>query len=98
MSASVSSNNIVLCSATKDALDPVAMRFASIFKVNLEANARIISVRSTNVYEDQSLGVFADDDDSEEWEPNREQPRIAIWGQYLAWHARRQLAFGMSQK
>lgn len=37
------------------------------------------------------MGVF---DDASEEEPSTEGPRSAVWGSYLAWHARRQLAFG----
>ncbi len=55
------------------------------------------SVRSTNVYEEKSLGVFDDSSslDSDLDEPSAEGDRVAIWGRYLAWHARKQLAFGM---
>ena len=53
-----------------------------------------LSVRSTNVYEEKSLGVFEDED---EVEPNPEGDRITVWGRYLSWHARRQLAFGESR-
>lgn len=53
------------------------------------------SVRSTNVYEEQSLGVFQEDDDSdEEDEFQPVGPRVTVWSRYLAMHARRQLAFG----
>lgn len=57
-----------------------------------------MSVRSTNVYEEQSLGVFKEDDDQDEeqkFEPSG--PRLTVWSRYLAMHARRQLAFGMSK-
>lgn len=56
------------------------------------------SVRSTNVYEEQSLGVFDpqehDDDDAESnvFDPQR----TTTWSRYLAMHARQQLAFGKS--
>lgn len=52
------------------------------------------SVRSTNVYEDQSLGIFRDDDE----ETSEEAVSLAgsrAWGRYLAKHARQQLSFGM---
>ncbi len=54
-------------------------------------------MRSTNVYEEKSLGVFDDSSslDSDLDEPSAEGDRVAIWGRYLAWHARKQLAFGM---
>ena len=59
------------------------------------------SVRSTNVYEERSLGVY---DEGEEYDPinddahwNRpSESRVAIWGKYLARHARRQLSFGIT--
>ena len=47
------------------------------------------SVRSTNVYEEQSLGVFHEDD----WHLEGDS-RIAIWGNYLLQHSRTQLSFG----
>ena len=60
------------------------------FKLSFE------SVRSTNVYEEQSLGIFHDIDDEDEAEEGFETsgPRMSVWSQYLAMHARRQLAFG----
>ena len=39
------------------------------------------------------MGIFAGDPE-DEFEPSKESSRTAVWGQYLAWHARRQLAFG----
>ncbi|KAJ6589897.1 cation transport protein-domain-containing protein [Mycena vulgaris] len=57
-----------------------------------------MSVRSTNVYEEQSLGVFRDDDadseDEDDFQPTGES-RVAVWSRYLAMHARKQLAFDM---
>jgi hypothetical protein len=53
------------------------------------------SVRSTNVYEEQSLGVFYDkpeDHVDDEFTPVG--PRSIVWGRYLASHARKQLSFG----
>ena len=53
------------------------------------------SVRSTNVYEEQSLGVFEDDDESiDETQFQPSGSRASIWGKYLAMHMRRQLSFG----
>lgn len=53
-----------------------------------------MSVRATNVYEERSLGVFNDDDDEEE-EDVEGQPggKVVGWSRYIAFHARRQLAF-----
>ena len=56
--------------------------------------ARYNSVRSTNVYEEKSLGVFADQE-ADDAEPSIDGSRVAVWGRYLGWHARKQLAFGM---
>ena len=52
------------------------------------------------MYEARSLGVYADDDEDDEinddahWNRPSES-RVAIWGKYLARHARRQLSFGI---
>ena len=67
-----------------------------------------MTVRSTNVYEDRAIGVFNSDSDSSDDEslskkekefeeqarrvPKHQRQRV--WGKYLAFHARRQLAFG----
>ncbi|KAK0454525.1 cation transport protein-domain-containing protein [Armillaria borealis] len=54
------------------------------------------SVRSTNVYEEQSLGVYRETEESEgesEFEPTGS--RVTVWSRYLAMHARKQLAFDM---
>ena len=67
-----------------------------------------MTVRSTNVYEDRAIGVFDSDSDSSDdeslskkekefEEQDRRVPkhqRQRVWGKYLAFHARRQLAFG----
>ena len=56
-------------------------------------------MRSTNVYEEKSLGIFEEETDSDEEIENeayypKEESRVAIWGRYLGRHARRQLSFG----
>jgi hypothetical protein len=55
------------------------------------------SVRSTNVYEERSLGIFEQDNDNTENEADypESDSRVAIWGRYLGRHVRRQLSFGM---
>ncbi len=53
------------------------------------------SVRSTNVYEEKSLGIYEDDTSFDEEKINLSGDRVTIWGNYLAMHARKQLAFGM---
>jgi hypothetical protein len=54
------------------------------------------SVRSTNVYEERSLGIFEAESDNIEDEADypANELRIAIWGRYLGRHMRRQLSFG----
>jgi hypothetical protein len=53
------------------------------------------SVRSTNVYEEHSLGIYPDDRKGLDLdEQDSDQSRIKIWGRYLAIHVQKQLAFG----
>ncbi|KAH7909367.1 cation transport protein-domain-containing protein [Hygrophoropsis aurantiaca] len=56
-----------------------------------------LSVRSTNVYEEQSLGVFREDYDYEHEERSfiPTGTRMSVWSRYMGMHARRQLAFDM---
>lgn len=55
------------------------------------------SVRSTNVYEEQSLGIFHVDDQLSAAEQvfKGNGSRMAMWGRYFAMHARHQLSFGV---
>ncbi|KDQ50869.1 hypothetical protein JAAARDRAFT_141256 [Jaapia argillacea MUCL 33604] len=55
----------------------------------------VCNVRSTNVYEEQSLGIFPDEDKHDEATISVNGPRVVVWSRYLAWHARKQLAFDM---
>ncbi|KAH9073448.1 cation transport protein-domain-containing protein [Lactarius deliciosus] len=56
-----------------------------------------MSVRSTNVYEERSLGIFEVEEDDIGIENEEDYPatdsRVAVWGRYLARHTRRQLSF-----
>ncbi|KZT12182.1 TrkH-domain-containing protein [Laetiporus sulphureus 93-53] len=60
----------------------------------------VLSVRSTNVYEERSLGIYRSKDEEQESD-YLDRPlmgvesRVAIWGKYLARHARRQLSIDM---
>ncbi|QRV98028.1 potassium/sodium transporter [Ceratobasidium sp. AG-Ba] len=65
----------------------VTMMYIAVYPVAL-------SVRVTNVYEERSLGIYVDDEKSEE-EPDPTGRSFQAWGSYLAWHARRQLSFDM---
>ncbi|SJK97970.1 uncharacterized protein ARMOST_01226 [Armillaria ostoyae] len=67
----------------------VVMMYVSVYPIAM-------SVRSTNVYEEQSLGVYRETEESEgesEFEPTGS--RVTVWSRYLAMHARKQLAFDM---
>lgn len=66
----------------------VTMMYVAVYPIAL-------SVRSTNVYEEQSLGIFetAPQDEEEDFEPEVKESRGKLWGRYLAMHARRQLSF-----
>ncbi|CAO1616976.1 unnamed protein product [Parajaminaea phylloscopi] len=70
-----------------------AVQFLYVIMMYISAYPIALSVRSTNVYEERSLGVYVEknggDEDAEL--PNSSSP--AGWGTYLAAHARRQLAF-----
>ncbi|OSD00246.1 TrkH-domain-containing protein [Trametes coccinea BRFM310] len=67
----------------------VLMMYVSVYPIAM-------SVRSTNVYEEKSLGVFADEDDLTPEEAfNTTGNRATVWGRYLAMHARKQLSFDM---
>ena len=50
-----------------------------------------MSLRSTNVYEERSLGVFQDHKEQEE----SNEPKGEVFGKYLGWHVRQQLAFDL---
>lgn len=52
-------------------------------------------MRSSNVYEEQALGVYKPEDDPEVLFETAGGSRMRIWGRYFAMHARRQLAFGL---
>ncbi|KAH9850186.1 TrkH-domain-containing protein [Lenzites betulinus] len=77
-----------------------AVQVLSVIMMYIAIYPIAMSVRSTNVYEAGSLGVYVDDDgddelnDDEHWNRPTES-RVAIWGRYLARHARRQLSFDM---
>ncbi|KAK7036416.1 hypothetical protein VNI00_011613 [Paramarasmius palmivorus] len=66
----------------------VIMMYISVFPIAM-------SVRSTNVYEEQSLGVYHGDETDDEDEFQASGPRVTVWSRYLALHARKQLAFDM---
>ncbi|VDC02697.1 unnamed protein product [Peniophora sp. CBMAI 1063] len=68
----------------------VIMMYISVYPIAM-------SVRSTNVYEEQSLGIYNDENESEPQFPTNssEVQRMTVWSAYLAQHIRRQLSFDM---
>jgi len=58
-----------------------------------------LGVRSTNVYEDRSIALY--DDELDEDEPESSvfirpgMTKAKIWGEYTAWHLKRQLSFDL---
>jgi len=64
----------------------VIMMYVSVYPI-------AISVRSSNVYEERSLGITAEDDYIDE--PSSDGNSGKSFRTYFAWHARRQLAFDM---
>ncbi|KAJ4483156.1 cation transport protein-domain-containing protein [Lentinula lateritia] len=67
----------------------VIMMYISVYPIAM-------SVRSTNVYEEQSLGVYRESMIADE-DPDFQLagPRMTVWSKYLAMHARKQLSFDM---
>ncbi|KAJ3523993.1 hypothetical protein NM688_g8637 [Phlebia brevispora] len=66
----------------------VIMMYISVYPIAM-------SVRSTNVYEERSMGIFRDDESFNEDSFTPSGNRATIWGRYLAMHARKQLSFDM---
>jgi hypothetical protein len=74
------------------------MRFfpSRLMRILVADRYRSPSVRSTNVYEERSLGIYHDDTpESMDEAIFNSGDRMSVWGNYLAMHARKQLAFGM---
>ncbi|THH33045.1 hypothetical protein EUX98_g1121 [Antrodiella citrinella] len=65
----------------------VIMMYVSVYPIAM-------SVRSTNVYEENSLGVYHNPEDDES-EFNPVGSRYTVWSRYLAMHMRKQLSFDM---
>jgi Trk-type K+ transport system membrane component len=70
-----------------------AVQILYVIMMYISAYPIAMSVRNTNVYEEQSLGVYKDEEPSEVSEPSEGGARV--WGKYLTAHARRQLAFDL---
>ncbi|PWN49886.1 hypothetical protein IE53DRAFT_122868 [Violaceomyces palustris] len=69
-----------------------AVQMLYVIMMYLSAFPLALSVRSTNVYEERSLGIYEPSvEDDEANIPN--QNNAKVWGNFLAAHARRQLAF-----
>ncbi|GLB38209.1 putative cation transport protein [Lyophyllum shimeji] len=72
-----------------------AVKFFFVIMMYISVYPIAMGIRSTNVYEEQSLGIFPAEDMSEAEFEEPTGPRLNVWGRYLAMHARRQLAFDM---
>ncbi|KAH9060174.1 TrkH-domain-containing protein [Lactarius vividus] len=76
-----------------------ALQVAYFVMMYVSAYPIAMSVRSTNVYEERSLGIFEEEEDDIDIENEEDYPvtdsRVAVWGRYLARHTRRQLSFDM---
>lgn len=72
-----------------------AEQMLQVFMMYLAVFPLALAVRSTNVYEERSLGVVArkDDDDNDISVPGTTERKV--WGKFLAAHARRQLAYDL---
>lgn len=71
-----------------------ALQFLYVVMMYIAVYPVALSIRSTNVYEERSLGIFEESPDGEEDEPvdlHHLESRQRI-GRYLGWHLRRQLA------
>ncbi|KAI0059918.1 hypothetical protein BV25DRAFT_1918057 [Artomyces pyxidatus] len=66
----------------------VIMMYISVYPIAM-------SVRSTNVYEEQSLGIYQDEESLDEENMTFSGSRMTVWSHYLAMHARKQLSFDM---
>jgi len=53
-----------------------------------------MTIRSTNVYEERSLGIFNQTPDEKDEEPELSETRIENLGKYFNWHLHRQLSIG----
>ncbi|EPQ26710.1 uncharacterized protein PFL1_05689 [Pseudozyma flocculosa PF-1] len=68
-----------------------AVQFLYVVMMYLSAFPLALSVRSTNVYEEKSLGVYTQEPVGPTALPD--QNNAKVWGSFLASHARKQLAF-----
>lgn len=70
-----------------------AVQFLYVVMMYISAYPIALSVRSTNVYEERSLGVYTEKGTDGEEAELPDEVTSQGWGTYLAAHARRQLAF-----
>ncbi|KAJ3727873.1 cation transport protein-domain-containing protein [Lentinula raphanica] len=71
-----------------------AVQFLYVVMMYIAVYPVALSIRSTNVYEELSLGVFEAQDEEDEQEPTNfgdAGPRQRV-GRYIGWHLRRQLS------
>ncbi|KAJ6476359.1 potassium transporter [Mycena sanguinolenta] len=71
-----------------------ALQFLYVIMMYIAVYPVAMTIRSTNVYESESLGVFEEPPDEEDEEPadlDKYEPREAL-GRYLKWHLERQIS------
>ncbi|KAJ7154458.1 cation transporter, partial [Mycena haematopus] len=71
-----------------------ALQFLYVVMMYIAVYPVAMTIRSTNVYESESLGVFEEPPDEEDEEPvdlDKIEPREAL-GRYLKWHLDRQIS------
>ncbi|KAF8576740.1 TrkH-domain-containing protein [Ramaria rubella] len=69
-----------------------AVQFLYIVMMYIAVYPVAMSIHTTNVYEEQSLGIFEAPPDDEDEEPELSGSRRERLGKYLHWHLRRQLS------
>ncbi|KAH6904408.1 potassium transporter [Coprinopsis sp. MPI-PUGE-AT-0042] len=71
-----------------------ALQFTYIIMMYIAIYPLALSIRSTNVYEERSLGVFEASPDDENEEPSdlHKLERTERVGKYIGWHLRRQMS------
>ncbi|THU84430.1 TrkH-domain-containing protein [Dendrothele bispora CBS 962.96] len=71
-----------------------ALQFLHVVMMYIDIYPLAMSIRSTNVYEEKSLGIFEPPPEDEDEEPSdlgKRAPRQRV-GRYLGWHLRRQMS------
>lgn len=74
-----------------------ALQFLYVVMMYIAVYPVALSIRSTNVYEERSLGVFEEPDEDDDEEPTdigKLKTRRERIGRYVGWHWRKQMSIG----